>query len=132
MAEARLSFPPITSKLSPGYSAGMEQKPAFIKISDLVAAHQMVRPLIDKALRAQHALNLIEETFHAIEAMDNSQRDETMRVLRAWLVAEKFGPESRIALSGYHRYCIAECLSTDVNWQPPTMLPFKKWPPGAT
>ncbi len=96
----------------------MEQIPRFIKISELVDGYAMTKSPANKVVRAEHAVNLIEEAFHAIEGMDNADREETMRLLTGWLMAEKFGFEARPVLSAFRKYCIAECILHDIDWKP--------------
>ncbi len=67
-------------------------------------------------MRASYAINLIEEAFHSIEQMSNGERENVMRLLRGWILIEKFGGEGRATLYAFHKYCIAECLLNDASW----------------
>ncbi len=71
-------------------------------------------------MRPGHAINLIAETFHSIERMSNGERESVMRLLRGWILIEKFGAEGRATLYAFHKYCVAECLLNDASWAVPS------------
>jgi hypothetical protein len=98
----------------------MEQIPQYIRISDLVTTVKRMHRPIDSAIKCQHATSLIKEIFLSIATMTNSEREDMMKLLTGWMLSEKFGPESRPALIGLQKYCIAECLFADPHWNPPS------------
>ncbi len=71
-------------------------------------------------MRPNYTANLIEEIFHSTEQMTNGERESLMRLLRGWILIEKFGAEGRSTLHAFHKYCIAECLLNDERWTAPS------------
>ncbi|MBS0233233.1 MAG: hypothetical protein JSR99_07080 [Proteobacteria bacterium] len=96
----------------------MEHKPSYVRISDLLkmARSDGAAPLGE----SDHAAGLIEQTFHAIEALTLEEREELLRRLTGWMLVEKFGAESQSALAGLQKFCIAECLFDNPSWNPPS------------
>ncbi len=94
----------------------MERNPSYFRISELLdmAGHGPGRPL-DKC---DHALCLVEETFHAIESMSIAEREDLMNRIEGWMLVNKFDAKGHSALLGLQRYCVAECLLADPNWRP--------------
>ncbi len=71
-------------------------------------------------MRPSFAINLIQQTFYSIEQMSNRERESVMRLLRGWILIEKFGGEGRAILYAFHKYCVAECLLNDASWSVPS------------
>ncbi len=71
-------------------------------------------------MKSRQAADLIEETFRSIEQMSNGEREDVMRLLRGWILIEKFGAERQATLFALHKYCISECLFNDAFWIAPS------------
>lgn len=71
---------------------------------------------------SQHAMKLIEEAAHSIETMEQWDREDLIKLLLTWMIADKLGVAFRPALQGLSRFCIAECLRHDPYWVQPYKL----------
>lgn len=71
------------------------------------------------SLKAQHALNLVEETARSIGMMEQCDREDLIKLLLTWMIANKLGDTFRPTLHALSRYCIAECLRDNPSWVPP-------------
>jgi hypothetical protein len=94
----------------------MEQKPSYVRISELVKAAKSASAL--ERSKCDETLSLIAQTFQAIDGMSIAEREELMMRLRAWMLVEKFEAKGYSALIGIQRYCVAECLIEDPAWGP--------------
>jgi hypothetical protein len=92
----------------------MEQKPSYVRISDLVKAAKNV-PALDLS-KCGEALSHIAQTFQAIDSMTIAEREDFLLRLRGWMLVEKFESKGHSALVGIQRYCVADCLFEDPTW----------------
>ncbi len=92
----------------------MAQSAPYTRLSDLFTRGQDS----PDQRSVQRALNFFEETLRCIDGMDNDERETLMRLLTAWMVADKFGSHARAAIHGLQKYGLAECLFEDPRWKP--------------
>lgn len=97
----------------------MEQKPSYVRISDLLKAPQKAVGL--ELSKCDEALSLIAQAFQAIDSMTIAEREELMLRLRGWMLVEKFEVKGQSTLTGLQRYCVADCLNEDPTWSPRTV-----------
>jgi len=97
----------------------MEQKPSYVRISDLVRTAK--KSTGSDLGKCDQTLALIAQTFQAIDSMTTAEREELMMRLKGWMLVEKFESKGHSALAGFQRYCVADCLFEDSAWTP------RKW-----
>jgi hypothetical protein len=97
----------------------MAQSNGYIRIADLLPPGYEAAT---EATRCEYVLNHLEQAFSSVGAMSNEERDMMLKLLTCWMVAEKFGPHARVALSGFQKFSLAECLYENPDWKVPTFV----------